>query len=133
YYTDGSQHNHGFLYSGGIYTTLDVPMAVTTAAWGINNAGQIVGAYVTGPVDHSFLYSGGTYTIIDHPVGTNDAFGINNAGQIVGIYGGVSYLYNGGIYTTLDDPLADHTIPGGVTWAQDINDGDQIVGYYTNA
>jgi len=38
---------HGFLLSGGIYTTLDDPLGTHgTVATGINNAGQIVGTYV---------------------------------------------------------------------------------------
>ncbi|HLJ96721.1 MAG TPA: hypothetical protein VKU02_26345 [Gemmataceae bacterium] len=37
---------HGsFLYTGGTYIALDFPGAVQTDAYGINNAGQIVGDY----------------------------------------------------------------------------------------
>src|SRR6266436_2548226 len=37
---DGSRH--GFLYSGGIFTTIDDPNALTSSeALGINNSGQI--------------------------------------------------------------------------------------------
>src|SRR5262249_52781439 len=36
---------HGFLLSGGVYTTLDVPGAIGTRANGINDAGLIVGIY----------------------------------------------------------------------------------------
>jgi probable HAF family extracellular repeat protein len=36
---------HGFLYSGGTYTTLDVPMAASTEADGINDFGHVVGTY----------------------------------------------------------------------------------------
>jgi probable HAF family extracellular repeat protein len=43
---------HGFLYSGGIYTTIDHPAATPhssgTAVTGINNLGQIVGGSPTG-------------------------------------------------------------------------------------
>ena len=34
---------HGFLLSGGTYTTITAPGATTTVASGINNGGQIVG------------------------------------------------------------------------------------------
>src|SRR5436189_37274 len=39
--------SHGFLLSGGVYTTLDDPVtgARNTRAFGVNNAGQIVGSY----------------------------------------------------------------------------------------
>jgi hypothetical protein len=46
---------HGFLYSGGIYTTLNDPAAFpgTTAASGINNLGQIVGNFGNGSGVHA--------------------------------------------------------------------------------
>src|SRR5262249_10906831 len=73
---------HGFLYSGGTYTTLDAPGTTNqTAAYGINNAGQIVGAYKVGSVNHGFLYDGTTYTTLDDPFAGPDgtfAYGINN-------------------------------------------------------
>jgi len=48
---------HGFLLSGGTYTTLDDPSATTgiTVADGINDTGQIVGSYYIGSVKHGFL------------------------------------------------------------------------------
>jgi len=36
---------HGLLWSGGVYTPIDVPGAVTTVAYGINDGGNIVGCY----------------------------------------------------------------------------------------
>ena len=44
-YRDSSDGIHGFLYSGGAFTTIDVPGAQHLAS-GINDAGQIVGSYV---------------------------------------------------------------------------------------
>ena len=40
-----SPPQHGFIYSGGIYTTIDNPSAnfLGTSVTGINNLGQIVG------------------------------------------------------------------------------------------
>src|SRR5947209_1476717 len=72
---------HGFLLSGGIYTTLDDPLATGgTAAFGINDMGQIVGYYQNATGQHGFLYSGGLFTTIDDPVVNSHtfAFGINN-------------------------------------------------------
>ncbi len=72
----------GFLYSGVTYNTLNVPGAIWTAAYGINNLGDIVGASNLG----AFLYSGGSFTTIIGLINGNssEAFGINDAGQIVG-------------------------------------------------
>ena len=107
-------------------------------AFGINDAGQIVGVYCdSSGTPHGFLYNGSTstYTTIDDPLGTKGtaAFGINDAGQIVGYYvdsSGVDhgFLYSGGTFITLDDPLGT-----GGTLAYGINDLGQIVGGYTDS
>jgi len=142
----GSSPGHGFLYSGGTFTTIDPPgstsvdypanglVSISPAAVGINDAGQIVGRYDIPGSTHAFLYSGGTYTTIDVPNGVGgDAQGINNSGQIVGIYGDASgiahgFLLSGGSYTTLDDPQATT-----ITDATAINGSGQIVGFYTDS
>jgi probable HAF family extracellular repeat protein len=117
-YHDASNHQHGFLYSGGTFTTFDDPLGTRgTSAYGINNAGQIVGAYTdANNQTHGFLYSGGTFTPLDDPLATGitQAFGINDAGQIVGEYlaGAVEhgFLYdpNRGVFPPLTSPS---TIP----------------------
>ncbi len=56
-YEDSFLKNHGFLLSGGSYTTLDDPLGTgDTFAFGINNADQIVGYYVNATGSHGFLY-----------------------------------------------------------------------------
>jgi probable HAF family extracellular repeat protein len=75
------------LFSGNMFTIIDDPLATGgTIARGINDAGQIVGVYMTSTGAHSFLLSNGTYTTIDDPVnGTNTfSFGINNHGHVSG-------------------------------------------------
>ena len=37
---------HGFLLSGGIFSTLDFPGSSSTSANGINDSGQVVGVYI---------------------------------------------------------------------------------------
>jgi probable HAF family extracellular repeat protein len=85
--TDGSLITHGFLYTGGRFTTIDAPGAVGgTLVDGINDAGQIVGTFNVG-VTHGFLYSGGHLTQIDVPGEVDtQAYDINDAGQIVGAF-----------------------------------------------
>jgi probable HAF family extracellular repeat protein len=56
YYFDNRHNEHGFLYSGGVYTTIDDPLGSGTYATGINDEGQIVGYYIVGNgVEHGFL------------------------------------------------------------------------------
>jgi probable HAF family extracellular repeat protein len=140
-YTDANNVNHGFLLSGGQYTTLDDPHAGAgasqgTFAEGINDRGQIVGGYIDADnVNHGFLHSGGQYTTLDDPSAGAGAFqgtfaeGINDRGQIVGGYTDASnvnhgFLLSGGQYTTLDVPNAFDTAATG------INSSGQIVGEY---
>jgi len=56
-YLDSNLYDHGFLYSGGTYTTIDDPLATNgTVATGINNSGQIVGYYTdSNGTRHGFL------------------------------------------------------------------------------
>jgi hypothetical protein len=73
----------------GSYTTLDVPGATNSDAYGVNDAGQLVGEYRDfGSASHGFLLDvDGSYTMLD-VAGATDTFvyGINNAGQLVGSY-----------------------------------------------
>jgi probable HAF family extracellular repeat protein len=51
-----STGNHGFLDTGGSFTTIDVPGTSFTIANGINDAGQIVGTFESSfAVEHGFL------------------------------------------------------------------------------
>ena len=118
--------------SSGTYTTLNDPLGTKgTQAYGINDAGQIVGDYIdSNGTEHGFLYSGGTYTTIDRPRATNgtEALGINDAGQIAGYYVDSSsavhgFLYSGGTYTTFD-------VSPGFSILAGINNAGQLVGSY---
>jgi probable HAF family extracellular repeat protein len=95
--------------------TLDDPLAVgTTAATGINNAGDIVGYFVDGQGNiHGFLYVNGTYTTIDDPnaIGipfapaVTQVYGINDSGDLVGNYVDVSGVFRGFVATlTVPEP-----------------------------
>jgi hypothetical protein len=50
-----------------IFTLIDYPGATHTYAYGINDSGQIVGAYYVGGLSHGFTWSGGVYTSFDYP------------------------------------------------------------------
>ena len=141
-YYDENFTSHGFIESGGTFTTIDNPLAAQgnplisqgTALNGVNDAGQAAGYYYDASgVGHGFIYDAGNFTALDDPSAANGtyAFGINISGDVVGYYVDASsvshgFLYSGGTYTTLDDPSA----AGGNTFAFGINGSGQVVGYY---
>jgi probable HAF family extracellular repeat protein len=124
-YLMDDNRRHGFIYSGGVYATIDVPSGVETSASGINNKGQIVGQYFdSNHIRHGFLYKDGTYTTLEFA----SPSAINDMGQIVGLNeAGASVLYSGGVFTTLAVPGATDTT------AEGINNSGQIVGYYSGS
>jgi uncharacterized membrane protein len=74
---------HAFVWDRGRVTRFDVPGSLSTGALGINNSGQITGAYDDAG-GHGFLLQRGRYTTIDAPGRTvTDAWGINDRGEIV--------------------------------------------------
>ena len=100
---------HGFIYSKGMYSTVDVPASfdipapTATVLSGINEQGQVAGDYTTAtvtfsgitgdslkPTSRGFLRSadGSSFTHIDVPsaLSTDCRGGINDHGNIVGMY-----------------------------------------------
>ena len=116
------------------FTTIDVPGATDTYAFGINDSGQIVGFFrEAGKRGHGFLRARmGAFTTIDVPgAATTSALKINRAGQIAGTFMDAGNKFHGflraptGAFTTID-------IPGAIgTFAQGINDAGQVVGAFT--
>jgi probable HAF family extracellular repeat protein len=93
-YVDSGGTSHGFLLSGGSFTTIDVPGAGAfgTTANGINNSGQIVGFYNVGSnigssgYFYGFSLSGDNFTTGIQYSNTYHTYlwGINDGGAIVG-------------------------------------------------
>jgi YD repeat-containing protein len=83
---------HGYLRDArGRLTTIDVPGALTTLGWRINNRGQVVGIY--SDVDRQvplrflrgYIYENGRFTRVDAPGVSNTSLNdINDRGQSVG-------------------------------------------------
>lgn len=114
----------GFLYSGGTYTSIDVPGASFTTPFGINAGGQIVGYSSLG----SFRYSAGAYDVSFIPDRLAHATAINDRGQVAGmryeVAGGPhGFVLSGGEVTSIDLPGATPT------YVQGINAGGQVVGW----
>lgn len=134
----GQQHEHGFLYSNGLYTSLDYPNANTTDAWKITDDGNIVGdwsdngALQSGSV-HGYVVQGGQFISQDLPGAVITASrDMNVVGQVVGVYWDKKYsdhgfLLENGIYTSFDYPGS------AATDGDALNDTGTIVGFYEDA
>lgn len=111
------------------WITIDVPGATWTYALGINQAGDIVGTYVSEGQQHGFLLRGNTYTTVDPPGAiSSQPVGINDSGHISGWYQtsdqrSHGFFFDGQTYTRLDAPGADNTA------AQGLNNAGEVVGY----
>ena len=136
--------SHGFLldHIGGTFSPIDFPNVLGTAATAINDAGEIVGNYLSCKTPgrgssspclyaqgHGFYLTGGTFTSLDPPGSISTSVtGINNSGEIVGTYLDGSnkthgFVFNAGVFTDVDFPAAAITVVNGV------NDRGEIVGY----
>jgi uncharacterized membrane protein len=160
FYIDADGRGHGFLRDKGrgardegVFTTIDHPdagaePATGTAAFGINNRGRIVGAYIdSGGTSHGFVRDKGrgarrdesVFTTIDFP-GAPDtlALAINNRDQIVGASINSEntkrgFLLEEGEFTAIDHPDATSEVRGGGTILNGLNDHGQIVGQYSDS
>ena len=86
-YTDSAGNSHGFIDINGSISTINGPGATNTSINGINEAGEIVGSYISGSQTHGFVYKYGVLFTVDVPgaSGTSVA-GVNAAGEIYGSY-----------------------------------------------
>lgn len=137
----GGQHGYTYQLGSGAITTIGFPGSEdSTAAYGINDLGQIVGGYCPGspggcpeqfnPTQHGFLDDHGVFTKIDYPGAQwTNPYSINNQGQIVGQYqsnkaGLHGFLYARGTYTSINFPGANYTT------ATAINNSGVIAGLF---
>ncbi|CDH44634.1 PEP-CTERM sorting domain-containing protein [Candidatus Contendibacter odensensis] len=134
----GNNVTHAFLYTNSAMTDIPAPYTqVGSYATGINNNGQVIGAFYTtvgGSTRHAFLYSGGPMTDLGTLGGaTSVSYGISDNGQVVGASFTTGNLaVHAFLYA--DDHLVDlnSLLPTGSGWtlneAKAINDKSQIVG-----
>lgn len=127
WYRDVSGNDHGFLYDGSSWESLDVPYPTWTVAYGISGS-NIVGACGAG----GFLYNGTNYQILDIPGSTKYAKYATDidGSNIIGNYGDDSgqqhgFLYNGSSWSTIDPAGSTMTFLNGIS-------GNNIVGQYSH-
>ena len=67
-YATPDGNNHGFFLSGGTFTEYDIPGALTTDVFGINDAGDFTGSFTYDNVTGlAFVSVGGTVTFVQRP------------------------------------------------------------------
>jgi uncharacterized membrane protein len=119
------------VYAQFRFTPIDFPGGTLTTARGINNHGEIVGAYRITPPRHALLIKHGQYiplapnTVLD--TNLSEAFKSNDRGDVVGDFIGDDgfthgFLLSDGVVTTLDFPGASDTLAFG------INESGTVVG-----
>lgn len=99
-------------------TSIDVPGALATRAFGINAVGEIVGSYTDATGTHGYLLANGDFTIIKVPGAVStEAWGINPQGDIVGRYRVAGdartfgFLLSDGVFSDIAIPGHLHTLP----------------------
>ncbi|MGZ5575411.1 MAG: DUF3466 family protein [Methylobacter sp.] len=148
---------HAFFYSNGVMKDIDpiAPLNFSRSesyAWDINKNGDVVGEFLTQDQSafHGFLYSNGVFTDLGFEGSPETVpFGINDQRQIVGIkndpyndvcfdpvlgsvpcikYEQHAFFYAKGKVINLDTLIRPNS-GWKLSWAFDINNNGQIVGY----
>jgi hypothetical protein len=124
----------GFSYSSGVYSEISFPGSVLTRAYGINDAGAIVGQFQNADaVNRPFVFSGGVYQELApvSPLGGLQsalATGISDTGLIIGSYRDASNVSRTWIRNSNGSYLYPE-LPG-AGWS--INDVGQVSGSFLN-
>ena len=138
-YSYSDTPTRGFLYSGGGMSAIQAGTG-NTYAYGINNAGIVVGAMtVSTPqgdaYQHAYTWAGNGFTDLGTPANGDGsrAFAINGRGEVVGaaantVNGAPNFPENPFVYR--NGTMSDMGNFGGI-WssAASINDAGQVVGY----
>jgi uncharacterized membrane protein len=120
------------------FTKANIPGALQTYIYGVDNAGVMVGAYRDKSSGHGYILNGKKLTKLDDPKGqpgSTIAYSLNPNGAIsvVGAYSTASgttvgFLYKNGKYTDIPGPTGTRQ-----SSANSINDAGAIVGSYVDS
>lgn len=140
---------HGFLLREGTFTKIDVPGAIETDAWKMNDRGQVVGGFQDPDLKEQLFVSFRDGFMSFAPPGGEaislDKGGINERGDMVGLYcdtttpctflltGTHGFLVRDGEFLAVDIPGAAATTAVGINAPGDIvgtySDGTRFHGY----
>jgi hypothetical protein len=134
----GGSGQRAFQVHAGNFSEVKIPgfPNAPAVAQGVNDLGDIVGAFNGNGTDFGFLLHQGKLTTISFPGATGGTFpsSINNQGVVVGTYsvneqrtGVQGFMWKNGAFTNIQFPGADATFPVKIS-----NNGD-IVGTYVES
>lgn len=126
-YADSSNLTHGVLWVNGTFTEIPISGAIQVEAFGINDSGDISGAFEDSMgLEHGYLLKGGvngTLTQLDVPGATYTyGSGVNNSDEVTlqwvdGNANVEASTYNAGTYTTVNAPGGDNVYIHGINTA----------------
>jgi hypothetical protein len=132
-YQKSAGSTHGFTYQAGVYTSFDVPGAVTSFPNAVNLSGVIGGGWSDARYQlHGFIDIAGSFVTLDYPGGSNtvvaalDAAGDAFGNYLDGASSSHAFLYRNGKYVAADYPHAMQTT---ITAA---NAAGSYVGYWVD-
>ena len=139
-YFDQATAIHGFLYDGGVYSSLDFPGAIATEALAITSDDDdrtiIAGVYISSDgLAHGFILKNNQYRRVDAPFADNMVItGINRKQELVGYYTSPGFTIVNGFRGTMNHltpvplPFQPASTPFQFTA---LNDDGELVGYLT--
>lgn len=134
-YNPTSSSQAAFVLKSGVVSTIFYPGASMTSGFGINDNGDIVGAWVPpgfNAPNYGFQYVNGVFTSLSYPGSIlTSATGINKNDIVVGSYQDTKgvfhgYVYSGGKYAAVNYPGQPSTV------LSTINNNGVIAGGYTD-
>jgi probable HAF family extracellular repeat protein len=127
------------LFAKAAYRVVDlgIPSQASGMAYGINQAGVVVGVYTVGPSNYGFLWNQGSIVDIG-PLGSGgSANAINNRGDVVGSRTDSTgrtraFLWYRGSFTDVGVASLRAPRPSASNQGFAVNDRGQIVGHFTS-
>jgi uncharacterized membrane protein len=136
WYNDVNQVSHGFLYTNGVTTVLDMPGYMDTTPLAMNASGQVVGIVYDGVHFHAMFWQNGAFKTLN---GVKEISSSANAITPDGRVGGREYragkLFFGYVWSPATGQVSYAPTPKHTTYLNvaGINSWGQLTGYYQNA